>query len=108
MKKHFLPLVCFCSLCFGTPEQAQATDRLPEYLQAERFTLDKLNTMLCSTRIDPHWFQQGSRFWYEYKTGDGNAWYVVDPVARIKHSLFDTDKLASEITMIVKDPFTAQ
>ena len=29
---------------------------------------DKLNTMLFSTTVDPHWFQKGNNFWYEYKT----------------------------------------
>lgn len=108
MKKHLLPLVYCCSLLISIPAHSQTTERLPGYVQAERFTNDKLNTMLFSTRVDPHWFQNGNSFWYEYKTSDGNAWYVVDPVARTKQSLFDLDKLASEITMVVKDPFTAK
>ena len=64
--------------------------------------------MLFSTTVDPHWFQQGNRFWYEYKTSNGRVWYVVDPVMKKKTPLFNLDKLAAEITEIVKDPFTAQ
>ena len=33
---------------------AKAQERLPEYLQAEKFTQSKLNTMLFSTTVDPH------------------------------------------------------
>ncbi len=64
--------------------------------------------MLFSTTVDPHWFQKGNCFWYEYKTSNGKVWYVVNPTARTKQPLFDLDKLASQITEIVKDPFTAK
>ena len=84
-----------------------AQDRLPEYLQAEKFTQEKLNTMLFSTTVDPHWFQKGNCFWYEYKTSDGTSWYVVDPAKRTKTPLFDRDELASQLTEIVHDPYDA-
>lgn len=92
----------------GAGAQAQDVERLPGYVQAERFTKEKLNTMLFSTTVDPHWFQKGNCFWYEYKTSEGKAWYVVDPVAKTKRPLFDLDDVAAQITEIVKDPFTAQ
>lgn len=44
----------------------------------------KLNTMLFSTVVDPHWFQKGNNFWFEYKTSEGTFWYVVDPAARTR------------------------
>lgn len=68
----------------------------------------KLNTMLFSTVVDPHWFQKGNNFWFEYKTSEGTFWYVVDPAARTKKLLFDRDELASQLTEIVKDPFEAR
>lgn len=110
MKKHLL-FVLLCSGLFSFPAaQAQqpAVDLVAGYTQAQRFTKEKLNTMLFSTTVDPHWFQKGNGFWYEYKTSNGNAWYVVDPVARTKRPLFDMDAIAAQITEIVKDPFTAQ
>jgi dipeptidyl aminopeptidase/acylaminoacyl peptidase len=85
-----------------------AQNRLPGYLQAEKFTLPKLQTMLFSTTIDPHWFQQGNCFWYSYKTSEGDFWYVVDPTARTQKPLFDRDELASQLTLIVQDPFEAR
>ena len=62
-----------------------AQERLPEYIQAEKFTQDKLNTMLFSTMVDPHWFGQDGSFWYEYKTSEGTFWYVVNPAAKTKN-----------------------
>ena len=76
--------------------------------QAEKYTQEKLNTMLFSTVVDPHWFQKGNNFWFEYKTSEGTFWYVVDPAARTKKLLFDRDELASQLTEIVKDPFEAR
>lgn len=100
-------MLCAGMLC-GTEAQGQETERLSGYVQAERFTKEKLNTMLFSTSVDPHWFRKGDNFWYEYKTSNGKAWYVVDPVAKTKRPLFDLDDIAAQITEIVKDPFTAQ
>lgn len=92
----------------GHTVSAGAQERLPEYLQAEKFTGEKLKTMLFSTAVDPHWFQQGNRFWYMYKTSEGVFWYVVDSAAARKEQLFDRDELASQLSEIVQDPFDAQ
>ncbi|MDO4755633.1 MAG: DPP IV N-terminal domain-containing protein [Parabacteroides sp.] len=108
MKRYIFPLLLCAGLLVGGKAQGQNAERLPGYVQAERFTLEKLNTMLFSTTVDPHWFQKGNNFWYEYKTSNGKAWYVVDPTAKTKRPLFDLDNLAAQITEIVKDPFTAQ
>jgi hypothetical protein len=108
MKKHVLFMMLCAGLLHGTSAYSQSSERLPGYVQAERFTKEKLNTMLFSTTVDPHWFQNGNSFWYEYKTSNGNAWYVVNPSAKSKHPLFNLDEIASQLTEIVKDPFTAQ
>ena len=87
---------------------ANAQQRLPEYLQAEKFTQEKLSNMLFSTKIDPHWFPSGDKFWYEYKTGEGVFWYVVSPSSRNQVQLFDREDIASQLTEIVQDPFEAR
>ena len=108
MKKQLLLVMLCAGMFYGTEAEGQEAERLSGYVQAERFTKEKLNTMLFSTSVDPHWFRKGSSFWYEYKTGNGKVWYVVDPVAKTKRPLFDLDDIAAQITEIVKDPFTAQ
>ncbi len=77
------------------------------YEMAERFAGGKLSNMLFSTTVDPHWFETGNKFWYSYKTAEGTKWYIVNPSAVVnrKKLLFDTDKLAAQLTEIVKDPF---
>ena len=106
MKIRILSLL-FLGLALQTMT-ALAQERLPEYIQAEKFTQEKLNTMLFSTVVDPHWFPTGNDFWFEYKTSEGTFWYVVDPDARRKTPLFDRDELASQLTEIVHDPFEAR
>lgn len=85
-----------------------AQQRLPGYLQAEKFTQEKLSSMLFSTTVDPHWFQQGNCFWYSYKTSEGTFWYVVEPSKKLKKELFDRDEMAAQLTEIVQDPYDAQ
>lgn len=107
MKRVFVMALAVVGL-LGTATILKAQERLPEYLQAEKFTQDKLSTMLFSTTVDPHWFQQGNNFWYQYKTSEGTFWYVVNPTARTKNLLFDREEMASQLTEIVQDPFEAR
>ena len=106
MKHLFVATVLAGSLCAAPSAYAQ--ERLPEYLQAEKFTKSKLDHMLFSTTVDPHWFQKGDSFWFTYKTSEGTFWYVVNPSSRSKELLFDREQLASELTAIMHDPFEAR
>ena len=63
MKIRILSLL-FLGLALQTMT-ALAQERLPEYIQAEKFTQEKLNTMLFSTVVDPHWFPTGNDFWFD-------------------------------------------
>ncbi len=78
------------------------------YELAARFSPEKMRKMVFSTSVSPHWLKKSDRFWYEYKTSEGNNWYLVDPVRKSKTTLFDKDKLAMEITKIMKDPVDGQ
>lgn len=112
MKSSFklLPAVIALTTAAALPVLAQTSDDGHggnRYEMAERFAGSKLSNMLFSTTVDPVWFQSGNKFWYSYKTGEGTRWYVVDPVARTRKPLFDHDKLAAQLTEIVKDPYIA-
>jgi dipeptidyl-peptidase-4 len=78
------------------------------YQLAARFSANKIKKMVFSTSVDPHWLKGSDRFWYQYETSNGKKWYIVDPSSRSKKLMFDNAKLASLITLIVKDPFDAQ
>jgi dipeptidyl-peptidase-4 len=103
---------------FGFVAQAQTktislteTTQAPEranYQAAARYSPSKLKKMIYSTTVDPHWLKLSNRFWYQYEAPNGKQWYIVDPALKSKKMLFDNEKLASAITLIVRDPFDAQ
>ena len=78
------------------------------YELASRFSQKRVGQLVYSTKITPHWFAEGDRFWYSWKTAQGTKYYLVDPVAGKKSELFDLDKLAMQITEITRDPYDAQ
>lgn len=78
------------------------------YLLASKFSPAKLDKMVFSTSVDPHWLKRTNRFWYSYQTTAGKNWYIVDPLKPEKKLLFDNDKLAALLTSIIKDPIDGQ
>jgi len=91
------------------PAMAQQTPAVKaNYDLAARFAPKKLDRMIFSTSVDPHWLKNSDRFWYVYETPAGKNWYIVDPSKGQKRPLFDNAKLAAELTRIVKDPMDAQ
>ena len=80
----------------------------PGYGLAERFSAKKVSQMVHSTRVSPNWFLNSDRFWYSWTDPDGTQYYIVDAKSGKKTPVFDMDRLAMEITGIVKDPFDAQ
>ncbi len=90
----------------ATAQQTPVTKA--NYQLAARFSQKKLDKMVFSTLVDPHWLKKSDRFWYMYETSEGKKWYMVDPAKAEKKLLFDNTKLAAEISRIVKDPFEAQ
>lgn len=78
------------------------------YQLAARFSPAKLRKIIYSTAVDPHWLKLSNRFWYQYETPNGKYWYIVEPALKSKKLLFDNNKLAAAITLIVRDPFDAQ
>lgn len=78
------------------------------YELAARFSPEKLKRLIFTTEVDAHWLKKSDKFWYEYETTSGKNWFLVNPATKSKTQLFDKDKLAAEITKIVKDPFDGQ
>lgn len=87
---------------------AQAPVLQPNYDLAARFSPKKLDKLVFSTSVDPHWLKKSDRFWYTYETSKGKNWYIVDPVRGTRRLMFDNAVLAAKLTRIVKDPMDAQ
>jgi dipeptidyl-peptidase-4 len=116
MKKLYLSILFCAFISFSVYAQSRTytlTEAIAEapkanYQLASRFSPNKLKKMVYSVAVDPHWLKLSRRFWYEYETPNGKQWYLVDPAARSKKTIFNTAKLAAEITMVIRDPFDAQ
>lgn len=105
MTKYLYALLLFVCLS-ATAQQTPVTKA--NYQLAAKFSPSKLNKMVFSTAVDPHWLKKSDRFWYVYETTEGKKWYIVDPAKGEKKQLFDNALLAAQISRIVKDPFDAQ
>lgn len=106
MRRMYVFFLCLL-VCSGAFAQ-QVPVTKANYQQAARFSPKKLEKLIFSTSVDPHWLKKSDRFWYQYETTDGKKWVIVDPVKGEKKALFDNADLAAKITRIVKDPFDAQ
>lgn len=82
--------------------------RTPNYELAERFSAKRIGQMVFSTSVRPVWFRNGDKFLYAWKTSDGTQYYIADPKAGKIEPVFDMNKLAMQITEIMRDPFDAK
>ncbi|MGH9412567.1 MAG: DPP IV N-terminal domain-containing protein [Terriglobales bacterium] len=80
----------------------------PNYQLASEWTEAKVNKLVFSTSVMPHWFTTSDKFWYSYKTDNGTAYYVVDPAKGTKAALFDHIKLAEKLTALTGIPYDGE
>ena len=109
MKFNIFTLTFF--LLAGLFVPAQGQDNVvtkANYRLAERFSPEKLERMVFSTSVNPNWLESGDKFWYSYKTSEGEFFYLVDLDKKTKKPLFDNHKMAAMITKITKDPYDWQ
>ena len=83
-------------------------ETLPEYDAARAWTPDKNEQKTFSLSIHPNYFKGSTRFWYNFKTSEGENWYVVDPATRTKRVLFSAEDLAAQISEQSEQKYTAQ
>jgi dipeptidyl-peptidase 4 len=100
-------ILFIASIIIFSSAMAQQAEKV-NYSLAAKFSPKRLEKMIFSTSVDPHWLKSGDRFWYEYETSDRKRWYIVDAAKGTKREMFDTDKMAADITRIVKDPYDGQ
>lgn len=78
---------------FSTLAYSQKAD----FRAAEKFTSENLGKMVGSTSVRPVYLKDSDIFWYSYKTGNGEYYWMVDPAKKIREPLFDNYYLVSEV-----------
>ncbi|MCD6332004.1 MAG: DPP IV N-terminal domain-containing protein [Bacteroidales bacterium] len=94
MKKYTLLLAALFSFTWVFSQKA-------DFRSAEKFSSSNIRKMIGSTSVRANWLKKSDRFWYSYKTGDGNFYWLVDPAKKIKKPLFDNYYLVSEVNQLV-------
>ena len=94
------------SLYVSRAQQTPATKA--NYSLAARYSPKKLDKLVFSLTVEPHWLKKSDRFWYSYQTTQGKKWYIVDPAKAERRLLFDNASLAAGISKVVGDPFDAE
>jgi dipeptidyl aminopeptidase/acylaminoacyl peptidase len=75
------------------------------YQLAAKFSPQKVDKMVFSLSVDPHWLKTSDKFWYSYETPTIKNYYIVDPAKGTKKLLFDNVKMAQKLTLLTKDPY---
>jgi dipeptidyl aminopeptidase/acylaminoacyl peptidase len=75
------------------------------YQLAAKFSPLKVDKMVFSLSVDPHWLKTSDKFWYSYETPTIKNYYIVDPAKGAKKLLFDNVKMAQKLTLLTKDPY---
>lgn len=97
MVKQFL-IIGFSLLVAGAFGQQKANYELAErFRQITRPPLTK-----NSLEVRPRYINDTDRFWYSFKTSEGEKYYLVDPAKKSKRLLFDNAELLMKISEITR------
>lgn len=91
-----------------TARSQQAVTGKANWELAARFAPAKMRDLVYSTSVNPQWLRHSDRFYYTYETPDGRQFNIVDPARKSRAPLFDRDRMASQLTLITKDPYDAE
>jgi dipeptidyl-peptidase-4 len=106
---HLLVFPFIILLCLGLNLWAENTPvKKANYELPARFTPNKMQKLVFSTSVSPHWLKHSERFWYIYETSEGKTFQIVDPARKTKRPIFDNVKMAAQLTLLTMDPYDAQ
>jgi dipeptidyl-peptidase 4 len=118
--KHFLPiLLTYAPLALFAADGTSVPSTAPSavtttkqtkanYELATRWTPAKVDKLLFDTSVNPHWLDEGDRFWYTWENSKGRRFYMVDPAKKTKTQVFDPTRLAALLTAQTGIPYDSQ
>ena len=69
-----------------------------DYERAERFSARALGERVFKTSVEPHWIENGPRFWYRNDVRGARQFVLVDPEKASRAPAFDHAKLAAALS----------
>lgn len=101
-----LTTICFLIIVTALTVSAQNQPvTKANYDLAAKFAPKKVDKMVFSTSVDPHWLKTSDKFWYSFETPTIKNYYIVDPAKGTKKLLFDNVQMARKLTLLTKDPY---
>ena len=98
--------ILICILLSGIVFCSTAQQRA-NYELAERFRcLTRVPVVKNSLEIRPRYINNTDRFWYDFRTEEGNRYYLVDPSKKSKRLLFDNAELLMKISEITRKAYS--
>lgn len=79
-----------------------------DYARAEHFLPWNAERLVFDLSIEPHWLDDGQRFWYRHQTRRGSEFIVVDPQQSQQAPAFDHVRLAAVLSRASGIPTTAE
>ncbi len=69
-----------------------------DYNRAEHFLNWHTETLVSGDEVEPAWLEDGRRFWYRNRLGEGHEFVFVDPSSATRRQLFDHHRLAAAMS----------
>src|SRR5262245_54751141 len=92
----------------ATNELTAATNRLEMATEQRRGRFNGPERGVYKARINPHWFQNNTRFWYRNDLRDGaKEFIVVDAEKGTRQPAFDAQKLANSLSKVAGTEYKA-
>ena len=98
MKRNLCSVLLGVLILIGSHAFIGSQGTLEDYQRAERFLPKNVEEFVFRLRVDPHWIDKSSRFWYQIRTRQGKEFILVDPEKKTKRPAFDQDRLAASLS----------
>jgi dipeptidyl aminopeptidase/acylaminoacyl peptidase len=72
---------------------------------AERFSGEALRPFLYGANVNPTFIGKTDVFWYSWKDPSGVRFMIVDPGKKSKRALFDSAKMAAQLSELMHKPY---
>jgi dipeptidyl-peptidase 4 len=100
---QFVALAAWTVLA-GMPADGRAQGTKADYERADALR-ERARDKVLKSRVRPHWFDGGTRFWYRNDLGGGaREFVVVEPARGERRPAFDHARLADALTKATDEP----
>lgn len=98
----FALVFCLYGSALAVAETEKVTGA--NYPQATKFNREFVYQHVQEANVIPTFIGKTDQFWYSIRTPNGRKYFRVDPTRKLKEPLFDSGKLAAQLSEVVHKP----